>query len=128
MSESGQNELDKPMTPIEQVRCALAMAEAGYKWELCIDYAEALLSAYDSQAAELTRLQQSESALREAQAWRPMETAPHNKEILGTWGGCVQIVIFSPTSKEWYAGENWIQTKDLLGWMPLPAALASQSA
>lgn len=39
----------KSLTPIERVRCALAMAEAGYKTTVDLEEAEALLLAHDRQ-------------------------------------------------------------------------------
>lgn len=50
MTDSHPNcypEGDEPLTNIERVRLALAMADAGYKWEVESEYVEALLKAYD---------------------------------------------------------------------------------
>lgn len=39
--------LAEPMTPIERVRCALAMSDAGYSWSVEIEDVEVLLKEYD---------------------------------------------------------------------------------
>ena len=44
--------LNKPMDGIEQVRLALAMSDAGYKWEVGIEYVIELLEAYDRLSAQ----------------------------------------------------------------------------
>lgn len=48
--------LDKPMTNIQRVRCALAMAEAGYRTTVCLEQADTLLRSHDRLKAALLML------------------------------------------------------------------------
>lgn len=54
------------MTPIERVRLALAMVDAGYKWEADIDDVTVLLEAYDSREKRIQELEDAQIARDEA--------------------------------------------------------------
>ena len=64
---SAKHLLDDAMTPIERVRLALAMEDAGYKIEFCSGDIEELLKAYDFQVnkAHLPVSPENINALRE---------------------------------------------------------------
>jgi len=50
--ESGDKGMTEGLTNIDRVRLALAMADAGYSWEIEIEYVEELLSAFDALTAQ----------------------------------------------------------------------------
>jgi hypothetical protein len=51
MTDAAKEMLDQPMTPIERVRCALAMAEAGYDSRPDNEDVAKLLAAYDDRTS-----------------------------------------------------------------------------
>jgi hypothetical protein len=50
------SDLDKPMDEVERVRCALAMSDAGYKWEPGIEDVAELLRQFDQRTDALREI------------------------------------------------------------------------
>jgi hypothetical protein len=107
------------LTNIDRVRLALAMVDAGYPWEIEIEYVEELLSAYDDLAAP-----QAQPAFPLRMGWQSMSTAPKDAEIIGQDSdGRIFNLRWEPDD----SGENWydVQGDQLaypIRWMPMPSS------